>query len=736
MKRYILIAFAFLALAACEKDPNNTKEEKIKPAKYSVSGKVEKGPFVSGSTINLQPLDIEFNAVGTNFHGEIVDNAGNFSLGEMTLDTPYATMTANGYFYNEVENQLSNGTLTLNSIVDLRKKSSVNVNILTHLKYYRVQKLLSIGQSFAEADKQAQEELMRAFGLEQYNTGDFSQYSIVSGTDQAAALISISSLLLVGRKEAALTEYLATLSKEFGDNGFFSVTTKDIMDSDRFKLIDRLETIAKNIEEKYSSLDQTVTVKDLAFFFDWDGDGVAGNEIAAGDDAVKLETSSIEFPSEGGTKRIHITSSIPVSLSQYGGPNESYPYIDDTYSSIFSTGNVSIKTSIENDDLIVTATPAGYRIMNGTTVNLYDFRNKVVASLNVSQLGRENGSIFGAGVESVFGWIMNTLADSFSEYLKCDISYSRLYNYYEMPAPLNTGNGYVYNLWKKLYQGIGRVDSVINVFESQEGSLASALVNPIAALKSIRALYYYKLMSFWSSVPYITPEMRANMQSYTVPQNDIIAALKVDLDDAISKLPDKKNVLVEFNPDTFLDLSKDVPRFVMGKIYLMIGDYDNAKSYLDPIVGSGYYSMTNHQYVNGFTLADDCADEELVWGLPYTLTKSSVPCYPVLTYSDLLLDMCEICMKRGEYAKAQEYMNIIRVAYAQGLDAWYGEDSFLNALYEWRRETINGRGEFFDFLRRTGQAKSRLGLEDYQLLFPIPAQEVATGNGITQNPGY
>ena len=28
-----------------------------KPADYSVKGKVEKGPFVSGSTINLQPMD-------------------------------------------------------------------------------------------------------------------------------------------------------------------------------------------------------------------------------------------------------------------------------------------------------------------------------------------------------------------------------------------------------------------------------------------------------------------------------------------------------------------------------------------------------------------------------------------------------------------------------------------------------------------------------------------------------
>ena len=248
MKKYWLPLLAIVLFSGA-KDPD---EQPIKPAKYNVSGKVEKGPFISGSTLNLQPLDASFKAVGTNFHSEIIDNAGNFSLGEMTLDTPYATMTANGYFYNEISNQLSNGTLTLNAIVDLRNKSSVNVNILTHLKYYRVQKLLSIGQSFSEANKQAQEELMRAFCLEKYNTSDFSQFSIVSGTDQAAALISISALVLIDRKEADLTEYLARLSKEFGEDGFFSVSTKNIMDGDRYKLRDKLETIAKNIEEKYA----------------------------------------------------------------------------------------------------------------------------------------------------------------------------------------------------------------------------------------------------------------------------------------------------------------------------------------------------------------------------------------------------------------------------------------------------------------------------------------------------
>lgn len=274
MKKYLFIAFAAFTLAACEKNP---EDETTTVKDYSVSGLVEKGPFVSGSTINLQPLSEEFAPVGTNFHTEITDNEGSFNLGKVSLTAPYATLTANGYFFNEVAGELSNGTLSLNAIVDLSNKTTVNVNLLTHLKYYRVQHLLGEGRAFKDADKQAQDELFMAFGLQAFNTGDVSQYSITAGTDQAAALIAISSLLLVNRSEAQLTEYLATLSKEFGDNGVFSSSTKAKIAADRDALASKLEKIPANIIRRYQELGKTVGVKDLYPYFDWDGDGVADN---------------------------------------------------------------------------------------------------------------------------------------------------------------------------------------------------------------------------------------------------------------------------------------------------------------------------------------------------------------------------------------------------------------------------------------------------------------------------
>ena len=55
----------------------------LQPGKYQLSGKVEKGPFVRGSSISVQPLDKTMTAIGTVFNGEIRDDAGSFDLGQI-----------------------------------------------------------------------------------------------------------------------------------------------------------------------------------------------------------------------------------------------------------------------------------------------------------------------------------------------------------------------------------------------------------------------------------------------------------------------------------------------------------------------------------------------------------------------------------------------------------------------------------------------------------------------------
>ena len=419
MKKYTFIALAIITAVACNPE-NNPGNDSPKPADYKVSGKVEKGPFVSGSTINLQPLDAKYNAVGTNFHSEIVDNAGNFSLGEMTLDTPYATMTANGYFFNEVTGALSRGTLSLNAIVDLTNKSTVNVNLLTHLKYYRVQKLLSTGMTFKDADSQAQKELFDAFGLGQFNTSDVSQYSITAGTDQAGALIAISSLLLVGRSEASITEFLANLSKEFGDNGFFAVETKDKLHESMLALSDKTSRIAGNIVKRYEDLGETVTVKDLALYFDWDGNGVVGDEIIPEGTTVTADQDRISVPVSGGSYTVKINSPVPVFLtppSTSGDLTPSDGYTSETFFNgiydIEASAGIKFQTSISNNVISIVVEKTTARSLEPVSINVYDYFGRVLLTIAVEQEADTNGEIpkLGSTGEQYVAGLFSSIAE-------------------------------------------------------------------------------------------------------------------------------------------------------------------------------------------------------------------------------------------------------------------------------------------------------------------------------------
>ena len=77
MKKYLLYILPLLAVLSCEKaengQGNNQEPEKPTPASYTVAGKVEKGPFVQGSSITIATMDAKLNATGKSerydFHG-------------------------------------------------------------------------------------------------------------------------------------------------------------------------------------------------------------------------------------------------------------------------------------------------------------------------------------------------------------------------------------------------------------------------------------------------------------------------------------------------------------------------------------------------------------------------------------------------------------------------------------------------------------------------------------------
>ena len=395
-KLFFYACLMAMTISSCSKDEKEGGNE-FTPTELTVTGKVEKGPFVSGSTINMQPLNQEMNAVGSTYTSTITDDAGSFTFSAATFEQPYARLSVDGYFYNEYRGELSKGTLTLQGVVDLRDKKTVNVNLLTHLKYQRVLNLISGGKSFTDANTQAQEELFKAFGLQKFNTVDASQFSVAAGTDEAAALIVFSSILLSKRTEAQFTEYLAKLSADFADDGQFTETNKKQLNDDRDNVFDKLNSIRQHLIDRYKSLGKDIQVKDLNAYADWDGNGIAGDEAHDPSKPINLSQTALQVPVEGGSYQITFNSDVPLYLT----PRDSVGTTPATIS-LCTIGDISATKEIKDNKVLITVAPAKYIQMLRMSIPLYDFLGNKVAEIEISQAGKPDGEFLSSNGIKLF----------------------------------------------------------------------------------------------------------------------------------------------------------------------------------------------------------------------------------------------------------------------------------------------------------------------------------------------
>ena len=711
--RNILIGFGVavtcIAFQSCSEDEKGG----YTPVNYNVNGKVEKGPFVSGSTIDVQPMDANMQPLGSIYSTTISDNTGSFSFGSKEFETPFAQLKANGYFFNEVDGQLSRGTLTLLAVVNLADQSTVNVNILTHLKYKRIINLTGQNKSYSDANKQAQKELLTAFGLQRFLDVDVSQYSITTGSDEAGALLAISSLLLVDRSEAVLTEYLAKLSEEFGQEGKFSETSLQQIKKDRNKLNSKLPSIASNVVSRYNSLGKTVSVKDLAYFFDWNDDGIAGNEIAGNDTPVTLETSRITVPKEGGEYSIKISTSIPLTLDTQESDGI-HSIHESMFDKLYETPGltlIKVEKALENNVLKVKIKPAASRRNSTGAVDIYDFRGQKVAFLTISQEGNPSAplpKLGQAGVQA-FNAYASSLSEAITNSNTLEAKYSGVATDPAFRAPLSSSNGNINDIFSKYYRAINRNLIILEADATRESAYPDYL-------NTFNAICYYNMVVYWGGVPYVktTSDLMGGYLPRT-SEKDIFQSLTSNLETAISKSDEKKNRFATSDLNDLLFVSKDVARIILANIHMYQSEYSKAKSLLAKVVSNNFYQLES-------TTSYTPTSKELILGLFNT---------PILTYTDVLLSLAECEAHLGNEAAALNYLKM--VTRAKGLTE---TSDVITGIKEARKIALTDQVGYFAFLKRNGLAKSELKLEDYQLLFPIPQREIDINPGMTQNPGY
>jgi hypothetical protein len=247
------------------------------PVTYSAtSGVAQKGPLLKGATVTAQELNAGLSPTGKQYSYQTTSDLGTFSP-TSTFTSQYIGLNATGYYFDEVQNAVSNGPVTLNGYSDLTIDSVLNVNLLTTLAYQRISHLVtSSNMAFAAARTQAENEVLTALNIPTRNSyGSFGSLDISGGTDGDHILAAISSIFVYGNSAGPLSSLIANFQSDIGTNGAITnAATRSTLVAAAKAL--NPAAIAANLTQKYASVGVTISATNISDWIDQDGDGVVG----------------------------------------------------------------------------------------------------------------------------------------------------------------------------------------------------------------------------------------------------------------------------------------------------------------------------------------------------------------------------------------------------------------------------------------------------------------------------
>ncbi len=167
-------------------------------------------------------------------------------------------------------------------------------------------------------------------------------------------------------------------------------------------------------------------------------------------------------------------------------------------------------------------------------------------------------------------------------------------SYFESIAQLNEftygrRNTVISDFFNDLYEGIIYTSKIIvdlSKYDEEKPSSENKLA--LAQEKAIRGYLYYLAVSYWKNPPFVDEEGNVMTNS----RDEILTFCKDDLKDAVELFKENE---IEVAP-TEKALSKTTvslffAKTVLGKLYMLCGDYANARSYFKDVIDNGPYRL-------------------------------------------------------------------------------------------------------------------------------------------------
>ncbi|WP_437305688.1 FG-GAP repeat domain-containing protein [Sorangium sp. So ce388] len=250
-----------------------------------LTGAVQKGPFIVGSSVAISALRHDLTPTGQVFLTATDNDLGHFGV-ELAGPGP-VSIEGEGFYYNEVTGRLSGAPLTLRALFDVAggaPEQTAYVNLITHLAYERARVLAGGAGDLTAAVAQAEGELRAALGIgpEGFDPhasgvemnalggdGDANAYLLAVG-----AVVLKTALLAAGEHgsvDATLQQLVNQLSLDLASDGALDPALVAQLAAaastlDRYEVMDLLG-------DRLEELGSPAEVPDIDRFFDEDGDG-------------------------------------------------------------------------------------------------------------------------------------------------------------------------------------------------------------------------------------------------------------------------------------------------------------------------------------------------------------------------------------------------------------------------------------------------------------------------------
>lgn len=234
--------------------------------KENLIGAVQKGPFTSGTTVNIYELNQSFIQTGFSYNAMTTDNVGSFSLPKgLELSSNNLLFVAQGFYYNEVTGKNSEVPLTLSLLSDITDQTKVNINLLTSLEKQRVMFLIEMGASYSEASARARKEILDIFYISKEDISRSQDLDITQEGEDNAILLAISVILQGYRTTSELSLLLSEIGNDIKEDGRLnSERLRSELINDAV-LID-LDKVRENLETFYYNNNITVSVPNFELY--------------------------------------------------------------------------------------------------------------------------------------------------------------------------------------------------------------------------------------------------------------------------------------------------------------------------------------------------------------------------------------------------------------------------------------------------------------------------------------